>query len=137
MPNTFNKHERLRRRNTILQIFANGEVVVKYPFRAVFALSKADGFPLCEVLFSVPKKRFKRANKRNLLRRRMREAYRLQKEGFYQKLAEKDLQLSMALIYLPTEELDYAPIYKGMGKLMDKILHHIEQAKTPPDGTQV
>lgn len=136
MPNTFNKHERLRRRNTILQLFANGDVVVKYPFRAVLALSKAEGFPLCEVMFSVPKKRFKRANKRNLLRRRMREAYRLQKEVFYQKLAEKGLHLSMALIYLPTEELEYTPIYKGMGKLMDKILLHIEQVKTSSDDSQ-
>lgn len=50
-----------------------------FPFRYVW-FAEADEIPSVEVLFSVPKKFHKRANKRNLLRRRTKEAYRLQKQ---------------------------------------------------------
>lgn len=122
MPNTFRKTEKLCSQKTIAQVFSSGQVVVKYPFRAVFTVAESNGFPPCKIMMTVTKKRFKRANKRNLLRRRMREAYRLQKNPLYQKLNELNIQLSLALIYLPSEELEYTAIHKGMGKLMDKLL---------------
>lgn len=59
------------RRNTILSLLKEGKPVFKYPLKAVFLEGEGD------VVVSVPKRNFKRAVKRNLLKRRIREAYRL------------------------------------------------------------
>ena len=77
-------------------------------------------FAMCcfsvEVLFSVPKKNHKRANVRNLLRRRTKEAYRLNKSLLHDcgKLATVD----MALIYSSKEVVDYKTIENAVRKIL-------------------
>ena len=66
------------------------------------------------VMVSVPKKHFKRAVKRNLLKRRIRESYRRQKgllpSGF-----------DLAFVYTPREVLSYAEIYEDMTRLLTRL----------------
>lgn len=126
MPKTFKKIERLCSHKTITKLFGDGQVVVKYPFRAVYLTEELAGFPPCKMMVSVSKKKFKRANVRNLLKRRAKEAYRLQKDVLYGKLEDMNLHLDIALIYLPKEELDYRDIEKGMAKLIDKLLLQLQ-----------
>jgi len=77
------------------------------------------------VMVSVPKKRFKRAVKRNRLKRLLREAYRLNKHAFIALLDEKKLQIHVAFNYVSDEELDFITVEKKMKialqKLMDKV----------------
>lgn len=70
--------ERLRSLGAIRRLFDEGQSGFVFPFRYVW-YAETDAVPSVEVLFSVPKKFHKRANKRNLLRRRTKEAYRLGK----------------------------------------------------------
>lgn len=58
------------------------------------------------LLVSVSKRRFKRAVKRNRVKRQIREAYRLNKQPLLEALAEKDLRLALAFIYLSDELVD-------------------------------
>lgn len=58
------------------------------------------------LLVSVSKRRFKRAVKRNRVKRQIREAYRLNKQPLLEVLAEKDLRLALAFIYLSDELVD-------------------------------
>ena len=64
--------ERLRSLGAVRRMFESGESGFIFPFRYVW-FAEADEIPSAEVLFSVPKKFHKRANKRNLLRRRTKE----------------------------------------------------------------
>ena len=59
------------------------------------------------ILVSVPKRSFKRAVKRNLLKRRIRESYRLQKQLLHS-------PVDVMFIYLPREMLPFADIYASM-----------------------
>ena len=59
------------------------------------------------ILISVPKKLFKRAVKRNLLKRRIRESYRLQKELL-------PTGMDIAFIYVSREVLPFEEIYSSM-----------------------
>jgi ribonuclease P protein component len=127
MPQTFRKEERLCSHKLIQKLFEEGEAVLKYPFRVVYLTGNLPTEMPVQVIMSVSKKRFKRANKRNLLRRRMKEAYRLNKDVFYDEISKLGIQVAMSVNYLPTEELSYAEIEKGMKKLLMRIIDQLSQ----------
>lgn len=64
---------------------------------------EGDQLPTISLLISVPKKRFKRAVKRNLVKRQIREAYRMHKDILTEKLEEKGMKLVVAMIWLDNE----------------------------------
>lgn len=119
---TFKKDERLCSRSTIQELFTKGKSFVKYPFRISYMLIESDE-PVApvQVLISVSKKRFKRANKRNRVKRLVREAYRLNKSDLHLQLNEMNQQIAVAFIYLPSELLDYNSVEKGVRKALKKL----------------
>ena len=73
---TFSKQERICDKKDIAALLAAGRWCREGVLKACYA---ENGLDFSRVLISVPKRYFKRAVKRNLLKRRIREAYRLQK----------------------------------------------------------
>jgi ribonuclease P protein component len=124
-PNSFSKAEHLCGEKRITRLYTQGDAFIAFPMRVVFLIEpKSDKVP-SNVLVSVPKKRFKRAVKRNRLKRLMREAYRLNKQPLIEKLEEKQMQIHIAFNYISDDVLDFQAIDKKMilslQKLMDKI----------------
>ena len=70
-------------------------------------LVRDDGDAVSRILISVPKRSFKRAVKRNLLKRRIRESYRLQKELL-------PAGMDIAFIYVSREVLSFEEVYSSM-----------------------
>lgn len=124
-PNSFPKVEHLCGEKRIARLYTQGEAFMTYPFRVVFRIEPKKDIVPASIMVSVPKKRFKRAVKRNLLKRLLREAYRLNKHALIDLLDEKQLQIHVAFNYVSDEELDFVTIEKKMKialqKLMDKI----------------
>ena len=79
MPLTLRRTERIRLKRHIEQLFNDGQSVHAYPVRAVWLDVPFDGVP-ARMMVSVPKKNFKRAVDRNLIKRRIRSAYRLHRD---------------------------------------------------------
>jgi len=126
----FPKAERLSSRSTIQTLFTEGQSFVKYPLRVSFIKLPAEATsPSAQVLISVTKKRFKRANKRNLLKRKIREAYRLNKHILTDVLNEQNEKFAIAFIYLPSEVMDFIDIEKGMIKALHKIVDKVSLKK--------
>lgn len=73
------------------------------------------------ILISVSKRRFKRAVKRNRVKRQIREAYRLNKQTLLAPLAEKNCRLAIAFIYLSDELMDSALIEEKMKTALARI----------------
>lgn len=73
------------------------------------------------VLFSVPKKHLKWANKRNLVKRRMREAYRLNKSELVETLRAAGGGMDVALVYNTRQVEDYKTIENGIRKIISAI----------------
>ncbi len=108
---SFTKDERLCHRKRISSLFEDGMGFTCYPFRIVWKSIPNDvDFP-AQVAITVTKRSFKLAVKRNLLKRRIREIYRLNKHLLYQDLNEREAQISFMIVYLPktilkSEEMD-------------------------------
>jgi ribonuclease P protein component len=77
---TFRKEERLSKEKHIQELFDKGSSFYLFPFKVLFMPNPDPAVLHHQILISVSKRVFKRAVDRNLIKRRMREAYRLQKE---------------------------------------------------------
>ena len=123
---TFPKQERLSWKRHIDQLFAHGRSFVAFPLRVIYLPVEEDALSArASVLISVPKKKFKRAVKRNLIKRRMREAYRIHKHELFDALANNRQRMLVAFLYLDKEILPFSEIEKAMQKALD-ILHNHE-----------
>ena len=113
--------ERLRSLGAVRRLFESGESGFIYPFRYVW-FAEPDLVQSGEVLFSVPKKFHKRANRRNLLRRRTKEAYRLQKNLLR---ADAPVNLDLALIYSSKEVVSYKTIAHAVRRILESVVEHL------------
>ena len=138
MDHTFHRSERLKSEKIITALFKEGRSFSCYPLRLVWSeavivpsldnLSPNSAEPVSPIQFSlsVPKRAFKRAHDRNLLRRRVREAYRLHKHTLYDLLKKpeyeghKDKQFAFMVLYTAKETLPYAEIERGIKKMIYK-----------------
>ena len=109
----------------IEELFASGESFLAYPLKVVFLKTELTDVPPVQAAFAVSKRNFKRAVKRNILKRRMREAYRLNKPGFYQEITAMNLQLAVMFVFIGKEVVEYAVIQKAMISAFKKLLAKI------------
>jgi len=123
--NSFPKSEHLCGEIRITELFTKGEAFMAYPLRVVYIVQpKTDDEPV-SVLVSVPKKRFKRAVKRNKLKRLMREAYRLNKQMLTELILDKGKQIHIAFNYVSNDELDFTTIEKKMKQALNKLVERL------------
>jgi ribonuclease P protein component len=101
---SFPKSERLYKKKAIQELFDKGSSFYLYPFRVFFQKSP-DSESHNQAMFSVSKRNFKKATDRNLLKRRMREAYRLNKAAI-----PGTSKLQMAYIYTAKDILSFEEI---------------------------
>ena len=117
---TLPKSERLRSLGAVRRLFSDGRSGFVYPFRYM-TFTEESASPSVEVLFSVPKRNHKRANKRNTLKRRMREGYRLQKSSLQSLAAERGRAVRIAFIYVSKEELPYNTINNAITRILQEV----------------
>lgn len=122
---TFDKTERLCSKKALDELFSGGKSKSAFPVKIIYKSSIYESpFP-ARVVFIVPKKKHRRANKRNTIRRRMREVYRLNKHKLYASLGNQ--KLDIMFVYLSTEVSDYQQIETVMCSLME----HVAKATQP------
>jgi ribonuclease P protein component len=118
----FSKKEHLKSEKAIDLLFRQGKSKTHGPLRMVYQYTD-DELPLSvKVMFSAPKKNFKSAVKRNLLKRRMREAYRLNKYELISIQTEKRMNILLAFLYVEFEIKPFADIEKSMKHLINFLL---------------
>ena len=129
MPNyTLPRSERLRSLKAIRRMFGEGRGGFVYPYRYIWIADKQEGESEgrgIEVMFSVPKKFHKRANKRNLLKRRTREAYRLNREELCERISQAGVEVNLAFIYSTKEVHSYKTIENAVQKILAQVCERL------------
>lgn len=107
-------------------LFESGQSTAAFPVLGIYKIQDKndphfDEASPIKVAFTVPKRHFKKAVTRNLIKRRMKEAWRLHKNDYVHFLAENNFSNQIIIIYLGKETLPYKKIEKGIKKLLRKL----------------
>lgn len=119
---TFDKSERLCSRKTIEKLFDEGNIFYNSLFKIVWNKSQHSTSSPAQVAFSVSKRGFRLAVTRNLIKRRMREAYRKNKKSLYDHLITQNIKLAFVVILRGNEVPGYLTIEKSIKEMINKLI---------------
>jgi ribonuclease P protein component len=123
---TFQKSERLCSRKTITSLFDDGNIFYLPLFKVVWKTGPVSLIAPAQVAFSVSKKGFRNAVTRNLLKRRLREAYRKNKQTLYDFLLSEKIQLAFIVIFRANSVPDFQEIEKSMKEMLVRLTEIIK-----------
>lgn len=119
---TFDKSERLCSRKIIGSLFESGNIFHNSLFKVVWSKSQYSFSGPAQVAFSVSKRGFRLSVIRNLIKRRMREAYRKNKKTLYDHLISQNIQIAFIVIIKGNSVPDYETIEKVMKEMINKLI---------------
>lgn len=118
--NTLKKTEKLKSSRLIGELFKSGDTITVIPLKLFWKLNNDfNRFAPARMTVSVPSRNFKRSIDRNLIKRRSREAYRLNKHKLIHSLSEKKFSLNLVFLYLPKNIYSYQEIEMSMIRILD------------------
>lgn len=131
----FRKEERLHHKSLVQKLFNEGESIFLFPLRLVwmivddatltstFKFGRPEGIGPVQMMVTVPKKRRRKAVDRVLMRRRIREAYRLNRLHLKEEISNcfPGSTLMLSFIYASNENIPYRKIEEKMQHLLNKV----------------
>lgn len=127
MKQSFSKEERLSSHRLISMLFSKGHSFHLKPFRITWLRQSLEVATPVQVLMSVPKYNFHKAVHRNLIRRRMKEAYRLNKQLFYENISVTGHQIVFCITYTAKEIVTYDLIQAKIILLLQRLIEENEK----------
>lgn len=125
---TLRKAERLSSKILIGKMFEGGvsKSFSVFPIRIVYMPVEKGEAPAA-VMISVSKRRFKRAVKRNRVKRQIREAYRKNKQLLLDELQSREKRLAIAFIYLSDELVATAELEEKMKTALSRLVEKLSE----------
>lgn len=136
----FDKSERLRLRSLVEALFSGGKRQYSGPLRGVWRVWRAEDTRIpvetisavarVQVMTVVPKRHVRKAVGRVLIRRRMRECYRLGRNAMGELpdvLEREGVYLSLALIYNSRELASYSDIERAVAEILEKVSAKVQK----------
>jgi len=121
---SFRKSDRLCGVKAVGELFMRGKTIIVPPLKVIYrVLPEDDRFHPARVLFSVPKKQFRRAVDRNLIRRRLREAWRLNLMPLTERMTGSGRRIELAIIWNAQEIKSYQITEKCVREIIERLTH--------------
>lgn len=124
---TFPAQEKLKSRKSIQSLFEGRKSFSSDGVRLIYKIIDPSAEPIPLFAVSVPKKYSKKAVQRNLLKRRIREAYRLNKSELMMVCAKHHISVEMMWIWTKPDKPEYKEISDQVKMIIEKLLKKINQ----------
>jgi len=121
---SYSKNEKLKSKKQIDQLFSKGRSISEFPLRLVYLPCKHSDNEIMKASVSVSKRNFKKAVKRNRIKRLLREAYRLNKGSFFNNITT---QYALMILYIGSDEPSFQQVESSMKKLLNKFKNTISE----------
>ncbi|MDU8884703.1 ribonuclease P protein component [Yeosuana sp. MJ-SS3] len=119
---SYSNKEKLKSKKLIGQLFAEGKSITNFPLRLIYLETHFEDGSKIKTGVSVSKKKFKRAVDRNRIKRLLREAYRLEKQTYFNNITT---QYAFMILYIGNEKPSFEKVSKKMknlfGLFLDKV----------------
>lgn len=125
-PQTFPRDNRLRTKSEFASLFESGKSISNYPVKTIYLFTPHQ-ISVCQFGISVPKRNFKRAVKRNKIKRLMREVIRKRKNVLEQACKDASLSLKVLFVYQNNQLPDYELIDQKLIHSLNKLLEKCEE----------
>ena len=110
-------------------LYQNGRLIKVFPLRVLYLLEEnapeLEASEVFQVLFSAPKRRFKRAHDRNYIKRLMREVLRKNKTALMTTLQQNNKKLVFSLTFVADERPNYQLLEQKLCKALDQLIKEI------------
>jgi len=121
---SFTKGEKLCGVRAINDLFSGGRTINLPPLRIIYRVLPGDpSLEPARVLISVPKRYFRKAVDRNLIKRRIREAYRQNKLPLIDSLTGNCKHIDIAIIWNDTSIQPYDVTRRCVKEMIGKLIH--------------
>jgi ribonuclease P protein component len=124
--NTLKRTERLKSSRIIGELFDSGDTITIFPLKLFWSTDNYDQPVPARMAVAIPARNIRNAVDRNRLKRRIREAYRLNKQILLVFLSDKKLYLNFVFLYLPKTVSSYSQISEALIKILMNIMNHLE-----------
>lgn len=125
---SLNKSQRIKKRDDIKKLFSSANSLFEYPFKAYYFIeAREEEKAGLKFGISVPKRKFKKAVDRNLIKRRSKEAFRLHQTDLGRALIARGETLWIMPVYIADELLDYQEIEAKIILILQRLLQSYEQ----------
>ena len=123
---TLGKEERLKSNLAIQELLKRGKAVSRFPLKIYWDFSPDPNqkYPV-RAAITVPKRKFRRAVDRNLMKRRLKEAYRLNKYMLYDKLDQHQQKIQLIILLLSDEFIPYDQLEKKMREILRQLVNKL------------
>ncbi len=116
---TFPKIEKLKSKKTIEALFAEGKNLREFPIKLIYLKTPFEDGAHFKVGVVAPKKKFKKAVDRNLIKRLLRESYRLNKSLIFNNI---EGNYAFLFLYLGHKAPSFDEVHSAMKKLLEDFL---------------
>lgn len=119
MKATYSKKERLKSKILIEKLFNEGGSVSSFPLRMVYIGTEFDKSVKVKCGVSVSKRNFRKAVDRIRIKRLIREAYRLNKNIYFNNITT---QYALMILYIGNEKPTFEQVNEAMKTLLEKFI---------------